>query len=247
MRYQPRFLGVVPHPGVGCPRVPHPSAADPPRRAGPRDLHALGTPPALFLSQDQTLWQIPTWGISSLVVSPAARGGAAHDTVHAPARTRSRIRPEAHAPLSTCQGPGLGGRKRRSSRAARGRLSIRSLVVAVARWHPPLSVICPVGARPAPRGHPPGHNRMVPHTTLRVKPFDSTRLIFPRREWPLARGASPVSTDGGTESIATMLTLVKGLMGTPGRMRSVSSSSAAGRAQRVRRTRAPRGRTTPGP
>ena len=155
MRYQPRFLGVVPHPGAGCPRVPHPSAADRPRGGDPRDLHALGTPPALFLSQDQTLWQIPTWGISSLVVSPAARGGAAHDTVHAPARTRSRARPEAHAPLSTCQGPGRGGRKRRSSRAARGGLSIRSLVVAVARYPSSLVSDLPTsGETGAPRSSP---------------------------------------------------------------------------------------------
>ncbi len=94
---------------------------------------------------------MPPPGHRLLGVSPTARGGTAHDTVHTPDRTRSRARPEAHAPLSTCQGPGLGGRKRRSSRAARGRLSIRSLVAAVARWRPPLSAICPSGARPAPQ------------------------------------------------------------------------------------------------
>ena len=57
MRYQPRFPGVIPQPRAGCPRVPHPSAADHARRHGPLDLHALGAPPALFLSQDQTLHQ----------------------------------------------------------------------------------------------------------------------------------------------------------------------------------------------
>ena len=41
--------------GAGCPRVPHPFAADPLRRGSPLDLHVLGTPPAFVLSQDQTL------------------------------------------------------------------------------------------------------------------------------------------------------------------------------------------------
>ena len=59
MRYQPRFPAVVPHPGAGRPRAPHPSAASRRRSADPPDLHALGTPPALILSQDQTLHQTP--------------------------------------------------------------------------------------------------------------------------------------------------------------------------------------------
>ena len=62
--YQP-FPAAVPLPGLGCPRVTHPSAtkrggsasaqAPPLRRSAPFDLHVLGTPPAFVLSQDQTL------------------------------------------------------------------------------------------------------------------------------------------------------------------------------------------------
>ena len=54
--YQPSFQRVVSLTGAGCLRVTHPSAA---RGAilchPPPDLHVLGTPPALTLSQDQTL------------------------------------------------------------------------------------------------------------------------------------------------------------------------------------------------
>ena len=42
---------------AGFPRVPHPSATRTPEGAT-FDLHALGTPPALILSQDQTLHQL---------------------------------------------------------------------------------------------------------------------------------------------------------------------------------------------
>lgn len=106
MRYQPRFPGVVPHTGVGWARATHPSAADPRRSVGPRDLHALGTPPALFLSQDQTLWQDqpPGWLCAcALVCAAPATRGRRHDTMH-----HRATRPAAHAPLSTCQGPDPG-------------------------------------------------------------------------------------------------------------------------------------------
>ena len=54
MRNYPPFPRATPHLRTDCPRVPHPSATVAPESA-PFDLHALGTPPALILSQDQTL------------------------------------------------------------------------------------------------------------------------------------------------------------------------------------------------
>lgn len=58
MRSYPRFPAVIPRAGVGSPRAPHPSATVVHPKVVPFDLHALGTPPALFLSQDQTLHQV---------------------------------------------------------------------------------------------------------------------------------------------------------------------------------------------
>ena len=52
-----RFPAGIPRRGAGRSRAPHPSATTRHRNAGPSDLHALGTPPALILSQDQTLHQ----------------------------------------------------------------------------------------------------------------------------------------------------------------------------------------------
>src|SRR5680860_185814 len=57
MRNYPPFPGATPHQKAGSPRVPHPSATRTPESAT-FDLHALGTPPALILSQDQTLHQV---------------------------------------------------------------------------------------------------------------------------------------------------------------------------------------------
>ena len=56
MRNYPAFPRATPHQWAGSPRVPHPSATLSPEGAT-FDLHALGTPPALILSQDQTLHQ----------------------------------------------------------------------------------------------------------------------------------------------------------------------------------------------
>ena len=56
MRNYPAFPRATPHQWAGSPRVPHPSATLTPEGAT-FDLHALGTPPALILSQDQTLHQ----------------------------------------------------------------------------------------------------------------------------------------------------------------------------------------------
>src|SRR5207237_2089787 len=56
MRYYPRFPEVIPHSRVDWSRVTHPFATllmDCSTFAF--DLHVLGTPPALILSQDQTL------------------------------------------------------------------------------------------------------------------------------------------------------------------------------------------------
>src|SRR5688572_19991096 len=57
MRNYPPFPRATPHQKAGSPRVPHPSATRIPEGTT-FDLHALGTPPALILSQDQTLHQV---------------------------------------------------------------------------------------------------------------------------------------------------------------------------------------------
>ena len=56
MRNYPAFPRATPHRWAGSPRVPHPSATFLSEEST-FDLHALGTPPALILSQDQTLHQ----------------------------------------------------------------------------------------------------------------------------------------------------------------------------------------------
>ena len=53
MRDYPVFRRGIPHSGAGHPRVPQPFATQP-AEAAAFDLHALGTPPAFVLSQDQT-------------------------------------------------------------------------------------------------------------------------------------------------------------------------------------------------
>ena len=57
MRYQHRFLDVIPLLRSSCSRVTHPCATWILNRnsISPFDLHVLGTPPAFVLSQDQTL------------------------------------------------------------------------------------------------------------------------------------------------------------------------------------------------
>ena len=51
MEYYPSFHQVILHLKVGYQCVPHPFAMG----LNPFDLHALDTPPAFILSQDQTL------------------------------------------------------------------------------------------------------------------------------------------------------------------------------------------------
>src|SRR5882762_11170602 len=56
MRYSRPFRDVIPHSKAGHPRVTHPFATLlAPCGVFAFDLHVLGTPPALILSQDQTL------------------------------------------------------------------------------------------------------------------------------------------------------------------------------------------------
>src|ERR1700675_2740884 len=56
MRYYRPFRDVIPHSEAGHPRVTHPFATLLiPCGTFAFDLHVLGTPPALILSQDQTL------------------------------------------------------------------------------------------------------------------------------------------------------------------------------------------------
>ena len=106
-RYQRRFPGVVPRPGAGRPRAPHPSAANTPRRGRPLDLHALGTPPALILSQDQTLHQNANHAprhprAVCTFLPPRGRTPPPHplgpDRDHAPRDSRTRLPPR---PLPT--------------------------------------------------------------------------------------------------------------------------------------------------
>ena len=60
------FRVVIPHSEAGHPRVTHPFATLlTPCGAFAFDLHVLGTPPALILSQDQTLVRICLWNIIS--------------------------------------------------------------------------------------------------------------------------------------------------------------------------------------
>ncbi len=66
MGYYPRFREAIPLFGAGYLRVTHPFAAIPLRakpQTGSLDLHALSTPPAFTLSQDQTLQK--TWFYSN--------------------------------------------------------------------------------------------------------------------------------------------------------------------------------------
>ena len=53
IRYYPKFLWVIPVLEVGYQCVTHPFALH--NRSYTIDLHALNTPPAFILSQDQTL------------------------------------------------------------------------------------------------------------------------------------------------------------------------------------------------
>src|SRR6187399_2703471 len=68
MRYQRPFRDVIPRSKAGHPRVTHPFATLLiPCGTFAFDLHVLGTPPALILSQDQTL------KLNSLSPLPALR------------------------------------------------------------------------------------------------------------------------------------------------------------------------------
>ena len=99
MRNYPAFPRATPHLGTDCPRVPHPSATGT-TEAAPFDLHALGTPPALILSQDQTLHHIcclrpppdrnPGMGLGSCFVRSCSRSPTGHQastpsSAHTPA------------------------------------------------------------------------------------------------------------------------------------------------------------------
>src|SRR6516225_3346847 len=71
MRYYRPFRNVIPHSKAGHPRVTHPFATLLiPCGTFAFDLHVLGTPPALILSQDQTLM------LSSLSIDAAARAAS---------------------------------------------------------------------------------------------------------------------------------------------------------------------------
>ncbi len=74
MRDYPVFRRGIPHSGAGYPRVPQPFATQP-AEAAAFDLHALGTPPAFVLSQDQTLHSWTRAGVITLACQGALRIG----------------------------------------------------------------------------------------------------------------------------------------------------------------------------
>src|SRR5699024_7415930 len=76
IRHSAAFPPPIPASGAECSRATHPFAARVPRSAFPLDAHALPTPPACVLSQDQTLHKGPTPG-------PAPRRAA-----HRPSKPR---------------------------------------------------------------------------------------------------------------------------------------------------------------
>ena len=92
MRNYPAFPRATPHQWAGSPRVPHPSATF---RSEERtfDLHALGTPPALILSQDQTLHQNchPSRSCERTFTSHCAC--VVHDAPPPPVPKRNQARP----------------------------------------------------------------------------------------------------------------------------------------------------------
>ncbi len=186
MRYQPRFPGVVPHTGVGWARATHPSAADPRRSVGPRDLHALGTPPALFLSQDQTLWHVVARSRALCASPPAPHGTRRDTTVHTPGS-----RPGAHAPRSTCQGATPGGHETPllTSGGALSRCPVGLAGAALVRASPVTDL--PLRARPRPAIRPADHSSMLPHPAVIVNPPGPRRPRPRRAARPVARDAVP--------------------------------------------------------
>lgn len=94
MRNYPAFPRATPHQWAGSPRVPHPSATFAPEGTT-FDLHALGTPPALILSQDQTLHQnsspvrVPPQQVLCTHTTPTI-----HSIASSPRTARSRRVPE---------------------------------------------------------------------------------------------------------------------------------------------------------
>src|SRR5215210_4101235 len=81
--------------GYPPPRASLPTCSSPVRHvSGPKttpfDLHALGTPPALILSQDQTLHHCP------IVCRPAPIGSSGHHPDRSPDQTDFLICPHLH-------------------------------------------------------------------------------------------------------------------------------------------------------
>ena len=111
MRNYPSFPRATPHLRADCPRVPHPSAT-PRDESRTFDLHALGTPPALILSQDQTLHQFL---LRSLISPSSDRAASFHfcGRVHAQTNPTSLVlNPPTHRasfpdfkPLATLSKP----------------------------------------------------------------------------------------------------------------------------------------------
>ena len=100
MRNYPPFPRATPHQKAGFPRVPHPSATRTPERAT-FDLHALGTPPALILSQDQTLHQVCP---NTFYLLRKAPEGLFHCFVRLPTRCclSQSVATPGHPKVTTC-------------------------------------------------------------------------------------------------------------------------------------------------
>ena len=113
MRNYPPFPKATPHLGTDCPRVPHPSATGA-TEAAPFDLHALGTPPALILSQDQTLHHIgssrpppgrnPAWDLVLFVLCVRAPAQTAL-ALQLPRPKQASTPSSAHTPVDTTGSP----------------------------------------------------------------------------------------------------------------------------------------------
>ena len=89
----------------------------PPKRL-PFDLHALGTPPALFLSQDQTLHQVPHYGDVYLVMQPNRHSSRCRE----PRQTELRESSTLYELRFSCQG---AGGETKPARTAGGNTSSR--------------------------------------------------------------------------------------------------------------------------
>ena len=146
--------------GAGCPRVPHPFAADPLRRGSPLDLHVLGTPPAFVLSQDQTLHRSASRPRGRSASCERSAGG-----VGTPTTFRSASCPDGLATSTR-------GRVDAANRASRSRET---------HWLLAHCSVLKVRAGPVEGGEAPGSSGREREPTGRAR---GTSTGLPRRDQP---------------------------------------------------------------